>query len=121
MFGSCDWPWLSKAWTRDNNSSNPARVHSTKTSPLGRPFVVLLILAIAVLVPPRDVFGQTDANTPLVASYDEIEANNDQGESKPPSQHEQEEPQLHHHQSVPQSPPPNKMVDGGPVSKVQFQ
>lgn len=109
MFGSCDWPWLRKAWTRHNNSSpRPAK------SPLGRPFVLLLIIAIAVLVPPRDVFGQTEANTLLVSSYDEIENN---GQSDTNNKGPEEQLQFRHSPIPPNVS--NKMVDGGAVSKVR--
>lgn len=113
MFGSCVWPWLSRAWTCPNNSATlPTR------RPLGPPaprtargsLFLLLLLTCAVLVPPRGVLGQT--TTASGESYDEVE----DGDQLPlrdqaPQQH------TNHDQTVPLTSP-HKMVDGGAVSKV---
>lgn len=127
MFGSCDWPWLSKAWTRLNNNNNnhygnkinrSRRWHIHHKQPSSPIVLLLLILAIATLVPPTDVLAQT-SNTLPVASYVEIEGNDSnnagggqQPEQQPPSS---TTPNHSHH---PQLPLANKMVDGGAVSKV---
>lgn len=102
MFGSCEWPLLRKAWTR-HNSNPPSELlakRSTLKRPKLRPPFVALLFAITFIVHPRDVFGQTEPEPHPRTSTGEID-NND------------------HHWNQQTTPPWNKIVDGGVVSKVR--